>query len=244
VCEGTEQCNGATGKWEGCTAGAPQPEICDGADNDCNGTPDDGTPDKLCASQGNPAHATWACNVGQCEIASCDSGWVNYPPTLPPSAGCPCDIGNTTALNITGRLTSDADSDWYTFDTVDSDEGSTNSYHLKIGFSAPPSNGEFVFDVVRGGACKVPDAKHTELLDYDWCVDGSGKVGGKDVGEKSCGPTAPLHCGPHGKKYFVRVHRAIGVAGTCAQYTLTVTAKGGGTCDFTQACDPQVDENL
>ncbi len=264
VCEGTEQCNGASGKWEGCTAGAPQPETCDGADNDCNGTPDDGTPDKLCASQGNPIHATWACNVGQCEIASCDSGWVNYPPTLPPSAGCPCEIGkdepndtcakatavgsvtdaNTTALNITGRLTSDADSDWYTFDTVDSDEGTTNSYHIKIGFTAPPSNGEFVFDVVRGDACKVPDAKHKELTDYDWCVDGSGKVGGKDVGEKSCGPTAPLHCGPHGKKYFVRVHRAIGVAGTCAQYTLTITAKGGGTCDFTQACDPQVDENL
>lgn len=263
TCEGTESCNGATTKWEGCTAGSPQPEVCDGADNDCNGTPDDGTDQALCAGQGNPVHATWACNFGQCEIGSCDSGWVNYPANLPPSAGCPCEIdaaepnngcanatvvgnvsdGNTTALTIKGKLSGENDVDWYTFEARDTDEGTTNSYHVSMKFTAPANSSEFVFDVVRGDSCQVPDSKHSDLSSYTWCVDGDGgQIGGKPLGEKSCGASAPVHCGPHTKRYYVRVKRALGQAGTCAEYTLTVTAKGGGTCDFTQACDPQVSE--
>ncbi len=263
VCEGTESCNGTTTKWEGCTAGSPQPEVCDGADNDCNGTADDGSDQALCAGQGNPVHATWKCSFGQCEIGACDTGWINYPATLPPSAGCPCgidssepddtcgkakDVGfvtdaNTTALAIKGKLSGDGDEDWYTFEARDSNESGTNSYHVRMQFTAPANSTEFVFDVLRGGPCKVPDSKHSILTSYTWCVDGDGgQIAGKPLGEKSCGASAPVHCGPHTKRYYVRVKRAQGVAGTCAEYTLTVTAKGGGTCDFTQACDPQVDE--
>ena len=135
--------------------------------------------------------------------------------------------------------------DWWKFDTVDSDEGTTNSYHIKVSFSAPTTNDEFVFDIVRGDPCTdTPDAKHTSLTSYDWCVDGSGTVGGKTVGEKTCGTTAPIHCGPHSKPYYMRVKRKTGATRSCTQYTLTVTAKGTMTCDFTQACDPQIDDNL
>lgn len=262
VCEGTETCNGQKGSWEGCTAGSPQPEVCDGADNDCNGTPDDGSPEDMCASQGTPVHATWDCNLGACVIAQCDPGYAHYPPTLPQSSGCPCAIGsqepndtcatatpagsvtdgNTTALTISGRLHSDNDEDWYSFDTVDADEGTTNSYHIRIVFSSPASNNEFVFDVIRGDTCATPDANHSGLTEYDWCVDGQGTVAGKTIGEKVCGPSDPIHCGPHTKKYLLRVKRKAGVAGTCAEYKLTVTAKGSGNCDFTKACDPQVSE--
>jgi hypothetical protein len=38
------------------------------------------------------------------------------------------------------------------------------------------------------------------------------------------------------------VRRKAGATGTCSQYTLTITAKGGGVCDFAQACDPQINE--
>lgn len=261
TCEGTETCNAATGKWEGCTAGTPQQETCDGADNDCNGTPDDAAPEQLCP--GTAPHATFKCSFGACEIAKCDAGWVAYPPG-PAKNGCACQIdasepanntcsataasagsvtdANTTPLSLKGTLSADGDEDWWKFDTVDSDETTTNSYHVKIEFTAPASNTEFVFDVIRGAKCGTPDAKHSDLASYDWCVDGTGTVGGKTVGEKACGATAPIHCGPHTKPYLVRVKRKAGAAATCTEYTLTVTAKGGGTCDFTQACDPQISE--
>lgn len=263
TCEGTETCNAGNQKWEGCTATAPTPEVCDGADNDCNGTPDDG-PTDLCAGQGALPHGKWACNFGACEIGSCDAGWAAYPPG-PAKTGCTCAVdasepanstcsatatavgsvsdASVTPLTIKGTLSSATDEDWWRFDTVDSNETSTNSYHIRIEFTAPASNSEFVFDVIRGAKCGTPDAKHSGLTSYDWCVDGTGTVGGKTVGEKSCGATAPIHCGPHSKPYLLRVKRATGATGTCTQYNLKVTAKGGAACDFTQACDTQIDEN-
>ncbi len=41
-CPGTEQCNGGT---LSCDGASPQPEICDGLDNNCNGQYDEGFPD-------------------------------------------------------------------------------------------------------------------------------------------------------------------------------------------------------
>lgn len=271
TCQGKETCNGSSGQWEGCTAGSPQPEVCDGADDNCDGVVDgnangsDPPISQLCPNPA-PPHSQWTCDKskGQC-VPACDKGWQAYPDTLPPSAGCICkddstepndtcaaaaSVGSvsdadTTALTITGRLSSDSDEDWYTFSTVDSDEGSTNSYHIKIVFSSTTSN-EFVFDVIRGDKCAAPDSAHSNLSSYDWCVDGNGTdPSGTTIGEKSCGITAPIHCGPHDKAYLVRVHRNPAVTGTCQPYTLVVTAKGGGACDFSQssgACDKQVSE--
>ncbi|MEZ4376310.1 MAG: hypothetical protein R3B07_36230 [Polyangiaceae bacterium] len=264
VCEGTETCNGASGSWEGCTASSPQPEVCDGADNDCNGTPDDATDAELCANAGDPAHTDFVCNSGQCELGPCDAGWAAYPPSLPKSAGCTCKVETTepnescgaatnagtvsdsslNALNISGRLTSDNDVDWYTFQTDDSDESTTNSYHIQIDFTAPvPANNEFEFAIVRGDACATPDASHSKLTSYTWCVDGTGTGPlGETIGEQTCGPQAARHCGPHGKKYFLKVSRKAGATPTCDEYRLTITAKGSFNCDFSQKCDPQQDE--
>jgi len=38
VCLGTETCIGDTGKWEGCTAKTPEPEVCNTKDENCSGT--------------------------------------------------------------------------------------------------------------------------------------------------------------------------------------------------------------
>ena len=57
------------------------------------------------------------------------------------------------------------------------------------------------------------------------------------AGELPCGDVAgESHCNDESSPYFVRVHRMQGVAGTCTQYTITVTAQGGAACDFTQSC--------
>ncbi len=268
TCGGTETCEGASGTWGSCTAGTPSPEVCDGADNDCNGTADDADVATMCAGAGNPANATWACETGQCVVGGCTAGYTNYPATLPPSAGCPCRVdatepnetcadakqagsvtdANTTPLVVSGRLSSDGDVDWYRFDTTDAAEAGTNSYHIRIRFTAPvPNNDEFVFDVIRGDTCATPDAKHSNLTEYDWCVDGTGTdASGKTIGEATCSDTGAIHCGPHTKPYLVAVRRKNGATGTCSQYQLGITAKGGGACDFTQAtgaCDAQVAEN-
>lgn len=272
TCQGKETCNGSTGQWEGCTAGSPKPEVCDGADDNCDGVVDgnaNGSPvpiSQLCPAA-PPPNATWTCDKtkGEC-LPQCNPGWSAYPTTLPASAGCPCQVdstepndtcataaavgtvsdADTTALTITGHLSSDTDEDWYTFNTVDTDEVTTNSYHIKIVFTAPVTNNEFVFDVIRGNQCAAPDAAHSNLTSYDWCVDGTGKdASGNTIGEAACGITAPIHCGPHSKPYLIRVHRAAGAKGTCTAYTLAITAKGGGACDFSQAtgaCDKQVSE--
>ena len=259
TCEGVESCNGATGMWEGCTASSPTTEVCDGADNDCNGVADDGDTVAMCAGMPKPPNGELECVNGLCDVGSCDPGWAHYPPALPASVGCPCKVentepnetcadakpvgavsdANTTPLAISGRLTADNDVDWYSFTTTDTNEMTTNSYHIHIEFSKPATNTEFEFDVIRGGGCAQPDANHSGLAEYDWCVTGSAGT----IGEQSCGSTAPIHCGDHGKDYQIAVRRKNGAPGTCDEYTLTVTAKGG-TCDMTAACDPQVDSAL
>jgi hypothetical protein len=69
---GTQVCN--AGRLECLNPIGPQPEVCDGLDNDCNGVTDDGLPPKACYNQaGNGctfASGTWTCK-GICRL-----GWI------------------------------------------------------------------------------------------------------------------------------------------------------------------------
>lgn len=149
----------------------------------------------------------------------------------------------TTALQIRGTLTTGTDEDWYEVATVDAPQATGNSYHVRIRFSASTSKSEFSFDVLRGGGLCAMDATHSDLKEYDWCVDGSSMLGGEPIGEATCGAPMGAACTDHSKTYLLRVHRDKGYsqAGSCDEYVLEVTAKGG-ECDFTAACDPQTTE--
>jgi hypothetical protein len=79
---GIESCQGET---------RPAPEVCDGRDNDCNGTIDDGfdkqNDPRFCGNC-QPCvlpHAIPQCVSGACRIAVCEAGYVDLDPNQP---GC------------------------------------------------------------------------------------------------------------------------------------------------------------
>jgi hypothetical protein len=141
------------------------------------------------------------------------------------------DTGGTIAL--TGTLSSANDVDFWSFNSVDANEGSTNSYHVNIHFTAPMPNNEFLMDVIRGGPCVAnPTGPGTAITDYDWGVNG--QLG--TTGEAPCGNVAgQAHCADHSAMYYVRVYRKAGATATCAQYSISVTAKAGAS-DLTKQC--------
>jgi hypothetical protein len=252
-CAGKESCDGKSGKWQGCTASTPKVEACNGKDDNCNAQVDEGNGDALCSSSGPPPpNSGWTCKAGACSLGACDPGWTAYPPG-PLSNGCQCpvevgepngscatakdagmvsDAGGSVLMQ--GTLSADNDVDFWKFNAVDTNEVTTNSYHVSIDFTGPSPNTEFLIDVIRGAACSdVPSGVSTALVSYDWCVSGAAA----GFGEMPCGDADGIsHCNDNSSTYFVRVYRKPGTVGTCTPYILTATAQGGAACDFTKQC--------
>ena len=86
ICQRSVQtCVGGT--LQTCTPGTPQAESCNGLDDDCNGTADNGGA-SLCPSQ--PNVTSQACNgASGCAITGCAGGTANYDNIL--GNGCECD---------------------------------------------------------------------------------------------------------------------------------------------------------
>ncbi|HRI71563.1 MAG TPA: hypothetical protein PK156_45330, partial [Polyangium sp.] len=205
-----------------------------------------------------PPHAGYICTpTGTCEIAPCEPGWISYPPG-PPKDGCPCQVdagepnelcANATAagmvtdapsstLMLTGTFSSDNDVDVWTFDSVDVDEMTTNSYHLKIDITSPMPNDAVIMDVIHGDMCTdMPTGTSTNIQSYSWCVNGTSEDG--LTGESPCSDTGgpPNQCNDHSSKYFVIVRRNPAAPITCTSYTITVVGGSTDACDFTQKCE-------
>lgn len=234
VCVGVETCDGAQAAFVGCTALTPSIEVCNGIDDDCNGTIDD------------LPHATCDCSGGSCSLV-CAAGWAHYPPSVPESDGCTCvadafegadggacatphpvdavvDVGGTASRTITGTLSSDADEDWFTVTFTDTAESAANSFHAAIAFTSNP-NDEFRFVVVPD-CSTAPSAPKLTTADscYNFLAGG--------IGLTPCGEvTGQNHCAT------VTMTRTIGVmrnpnsvSKTCSSYEITINA-AAGTCD-------------
>ncbi len=88
---GTLQCMGGGLVCTGATG--PMLETCNGVDDDCDGTVDNGfdlmNDPRNCGSCGSTcsyAHATATCSSGTCSMGSCDAGWVDRDGN--PANGC------------------------------------------------------------------------------------------------------------------------------------------------------------
>lgn len=250
-CPGSETCDGKGGAWVGCDAKTPAAEVCNNDDDNCDGAIDEGDGSALCG--GAPPHAAYACNAGSCDLGPCEPGWTQYPAGKP-GDGCTCaldasepndscaapgDAGsvsdNGAGIQIAGTMSSDSDVDVWTFQTVDTDEVTTNSYHVSISVMGAEGSDTILLDVIRGDACaEAPSGPAAGITSYDWCVDGKSADG--TAGEAPCGAQDAVHCNNNSAKYFVRVYRKAGAPSVCLPYTIQVAAKGGNACDFTQKC--------
>ncbi len=150
-------------------------------------------------------------------------------------AGAVSDTGGV--IEIVGTMSSDADVDVWVIQTVDTDEVTTNSYHVSIDLVQDAGVNAFLIDVLRGDASctDAPMGGAVGITSYDWCVDGKSADG--TAGEAPCNEQGPVHCNDNSAKYFVRVYRKPGSPAACASYTITVSAEGGGACDFSQQCN-------
>jgi hypothetical protein len=222
--------------------------MCDGLDNNCNGVIDEleegRTWNDMCG--GAPFHGSFKCELGVCEIDSCESGWTRFPASTPAVDGCGCRLddadktvgkNNTCpdvtdkgtirdssfqAITIEGTLHSTTDEDWYSFKTEDYSEPKlANSYRVNIKFTANPAD-EYLFDVIRvgssGSPCSV--AAKTRLTSYDWCGK-QGASGADDVQTSD---------------YRLRVYRAPSASSTCSTYKIRVQNGGTGSCPAADAC--------
>jgi hypothetical protein len=97
---GYRNANGQTNDGCECQLTNGGTEICDGIDNDCNGTVDDVAPSTLqndpqhCGSCANNCttlpHAVGGCSASQCTIVSCAFGYVNLNGTVSDGCEYPC----------------------------------------------------------------------------------------------------------------------------------------------------------
>ncbi|MBM4395167.1 MAG: putative metal-binding motif-containing protein [Deltaproteobacteria bacterium] len=192
-------------------------ETCDGIDNDCNGSADDGAPEALC---GKPPHAaSAACTAGTC-VLTCAGGWHDV--NLVYADGCECEgedetTGNSCAdaaalvpltddfgdsVTVEGKVIG-ADEDWYKVEARDAADTGTfaapghDRYYVKA-LVEWPLDGSIAVQVRRGGCASEAECKGATVTHYDWAPSGKDPAG--TPGRTACvDPSATWACCAPGK---------------------------------------------
>ena len=93
ACERTVQ-RCSSGMPNMCTPGAPDLEVCNGIDDDCDGTPDDGSGAALCPAA--PNVMTYSCTAGMCSF-TCITGFHDMNGNYADGCECSADTGGGNA---------------------------------------------------------------------------------------------------------------------------------------------------
>lgn len=202
-------------------------ERCGAADDDCDGTVDEGDPSLLC---------DWAPGGGICFDGSCGCAPDTYDvdravpgcecAVSPPLAegrlcGTAIDLGefddSGTSRLVTGNALPVSREDWYRFRAADLPDTTCDNFHVRVQLNSNPGD-VFELEVFEecGAAGVVSD-------DFVWATDLGADVDPK--GECPCSETGSAGvnaCSDNSKWFFVRVRRT-GEPDSCTSYQFEVS---------------------
>jgi hypothetical protein len=228
---GTGECSRTVQRCSGgvpnmCTPGAPVLESCNLLDDDCDGTPDDGTGAALCPAAAGATN--YMCTAGMCSF-ECNPGQFDVNGTY--SDGCECSAGTAgspvcaaasslgtiaagEAASTTGVIADGAEA-WFTVNFPSTFRGPVNG-NIQLSLTGP-SAPNFRFDVFTnctGTTAPVATGSATDIVSYTFVDDASSGINAY---------TGP-HTVPWPGTVLVRVRRVMPVT-TCTQgvYNLSVS---------------------
>jgi hypothetical protein len=213
-------------------------EKCNGLDDDCNGVIDNGNTTTMCTVQYPAAGnvGSWACSGGNCEITSCQPGFVNQNGS--PADGCEATtcVSNPTPSTCSGPTASPALSSGSTSYTFTGQLVTANQVAWWApSFTAPVPGAAFVptiqLTLNQGGDYRL-DVFYGCTSTYATCpaAGGTGSGTGQNITDKwQMNFANPIACGvPNGACTYkttvptnirVRVTR-IKVGNPCNQFTV------------------------
>lgn len=213
-------------------------EVCNGLDDDCNGTPDNGAPNVLCPPTANVT--VTSCSSGSCTIVNCGANRYNADTNY--GNGCECEDleqGSTNScsagsndLNLSlgamgtlpGVIIDGADSDWY---QVQVPAGVTSG--IEITFGSNPGN-VLRLEVDQGGCTSNPYCSPSDGIQR---LTRNNCSGNQRPNDPSTGITNGCANGTGGnfagnaitdaQIFYIRVYRGTGTS-TCVPYVVNVRA--------------------
>ena len=207
----------------------PQTEICDGVDQDCSGTADDGDPATMCPP--TQFVASTACNGGNCVVTGCvpgrsdlDGNFANGCECLDDGVGAACggatslgDVGvNGTVGGPLAQVRNPGDSDWYVVTFTATGPGTYGGGTPRITF-AINTNNAYLLEVLVADCGSGPQScgsggSASDVVDWSFVDDQSTAGANQWSTRNQAWPGVA----------YVRVYRASPVAG-CDDYQLSVT---------------------
>jgi len=220
-------------------------EICNGADDDCDGEIDEGDAAGLCAPL--PDHVEAECVAGECQIVGCDDGYADLNGEY--DDGCECeadewegmgdicdrahDVGVVIdetpgdELLVEGNVLDETDVDWFTFVGQDSRAADVlalgDTYHVNVRFVSNP-NGSYLLDVLTASCSDSNPYVGCDQFEHktDFPKDARGN------GENPCTlETLPKLdqnvCQDSTTRFYVKVYRLAGTEIVCDPYQIRIT---------------------
>ncbi len=163
-------------------------ELCNNADENCNGEIDEGAVTDDCIKSG-AANATMACVKGKCAIFGCKPSFFDINGIA--GDGCECNGNDAHEPNeecaasallaknlvdtgkivlVSGKLVDQPDVDWYKFyavDKADSSNGSCDRFNVRVRFLANPDN-KLAFEIHRGSCPNKDSSVCCGQTDFNW----------------------------------------------------------------------------